>query len=159
MGAKGEALAKQYEAKVQEATKVIERLSDADWKKTTAAEKWPVGVVAHHIATGHAGISGIVKTVAGGGSNSDFTMKMLDEMNANHARDFAGCTKSETLQLHRDNAAAAAALVRGLGDADLARSGTVLKEMPAMTAEQVVAGILINHIDEHVASIRATVGG
>jgi mycothiol maleylpyruvate isomerase-like protein len=158
MGAKGEALAKQFEAKVQEATKVIERLSEADWKKTTAAEKWSVGVVAHHIAMAHAGLSGIVKTLAGGSSIPDFSKKKLDDMNAAHARDFAACTKSETLQLHRDNAAAAAAIVRGLGDADLARSGTVMKEMPAVTAEQMVTGGLIKHIDEHVASIRATVG-
>lgn len=159
MGAKSEALAKQFEAKVQEATKVIEGLSEADWKKTTTAEKWSVGVVAHHMAMAHAGLSGIVKTIAGGGSISDFSKKKLDDMNAAHARDFAGVTKSETLQLHRDNAAAAAAVVRGLGDADLARSGTVMKEMPAVTAEQMVTGGLIRHIDEHVASIRATVGG
>lgn len=44
MGAKSEALAKPFEAKVDEATKVIERLSEADWKKTTTAEKWSVGV-------------------------------------------------------------------------------------------------------------------
>lgn len=40
MGAKAEALAKQFEAKVQEATTVLEKLSDADWKQTTTAEKW-----------------------------------------------------------------------------------------------------------------------
>ena len=45
MAAKAEALAKQFEAKVQEATAVLERLSDADWKKTTASEKWTVGVL------------------------------------------------------------------------------------------------------------------
>ena len=39
MGAKGEAFAKQFEAKVQEATALLEKLSDADWKKTTAGEK------------------------------------------------------------------------------------------------------------------------
>ena len=50
MGAKGEALAKQFEAKVKEATAVLEKLSDADWKKTTAAEKWTVGGTAHHMA-------------------------------------------------------------------------------------------------------------
>jgi hypothetical protein len=156
MAGKGETLARQFDAKVQEATKVIEGLSDADWKKTTAAEKWTVGVVAHHIAMGHAGIAGLVQTVAAGGSNSDFSMKMLDEMNANHARDFAGCTKAETLQLHRDNAAAAAAMVRGLGDVELARSGKAMKDLPPMTAEQGV-GYLISHIDQHVASILATV--
>ena len=64
MGAKGEALAKQFEAKVDEATKVIERLSEADWKKTTTAEKWSVGVVAHDMAMAHAGLSGIVASSA-----------------------------------------------------------------------------------------------
>ena len=36
MAGKAEALAKQFEAKVQEATGVFDRLSDADWKKTTS---------------------------------------------------------------------------------------------------------------------------
>ena len=58
MAGKAEALAKQFEAKVQEATGVFDRLSDADWKKTTS-ENWTVGVVAHHVANGHEGISGI----------------------------------------------------------------------------------------------------
>ena len=82
MGAKAEALAKQYEAKVQEATGVIEKLSDADWKKVTAAEKWPVGVTAHHVAGAHEPIAEILKTVASGQSIPNFTMEMLDEMNA-----------------------------------------------------------------------------
>ena len=159
MGAKGEALAKQFEAKVQEATGVLEQLSEADWKKTTSAEKWTVGVVAHHVARAHEGISGIIKTVAAGQSMPNFTMTMLDDMNAKHAQEFAGCTKAETVDLHKKNAAAAAAVVRGLSDADLARSGTVLTGMPAMTAEQIVTNILINHIDDHFGSIRKTVGG
>src|SRR5687768_8849900 len=66
MAGKSESLAKAFETKAAEATKVIEGISDADWKKVTTAEKWPVGVVAHHIATGHQGIGGIVKSVADG---------------------------------------------------------------------------------------------
>src|SRR5438132_13583812 len=62
MAAKAEALAKQFEAKVQEATGVFDRLSDADWKKA-ASEQWTVGLVAHHVARGHERISGIIKTV------------------------------------------------------------------------------------------------
>jgi hypothetical protein len=49
MGAKTAALAKQFEAKAQDAMTTLERLSDADWKKVTHAEKWSVGVTAHHI--------------------------------------------------------------------------------------------------------------
>jgi mycothiol maleylpyruvate isomerase-like protein len=158
MGAKSEALAKQYEAKVQEATAAMEKISEADWKKTTAAEKWAVGVVAHHVAGGHEGISGIIKTVASGQSMPNFTMDMLDGMNAKHAQEFASVGKAETVALHKKNAAAAAEMVRGLSDADLARTGVVLTGMPAMNVEQIITNILINHIDDHFGSIRKTVG-
>ena len=159
MGAKSEALAKQFEAKVQEATAELEKLSEADWKKTTSGETWTVGVVAHHVAGGHEGIAGIIKTVAGGQSIPNFTLDVLHEMNAKHAKEFAGATKAETVALHKKNAGAAAAVVRGLSDDDLARTGTVLTGMPAMSVEQIVTNILINHVDEHVRNIRTAVGG
>ena len=159
MGAKGEALAKQFEAKAQEATAVLEKLSDADWKKVTDAEKWSVGVTAHHVARGHEAIAGIVKTVASGQSVPNFTLDMLNAMNAQHAKEFAGCTKAETIALHKQGAAGAAAVVRGLSDDQLTKTGTVLTGMPPMSTEQVVTGILINHIDDHYGSIRKTVGG
>ena len=158
MGAKGEALAKQFEAKAQEATAVLEKLSDTDWKKVTEAEKWSVGVTAHHVAGSHEGIAGIIKTVASGQAMPHFTMDMLHEMNAKHAKDFAGVTKADTIALHKKNAAAAAAVVRDLSDDQLAKSGKVLAEAPPMSAEQIVTGILINHIDDHFGSIRKTVG-
>ena len=159
MGARAESLAKQYEAKAAEMTATINKLSDADWKKTTAAEKWSVGVTAHHVAGAHEPIAGIAKTIASGQSIPNFTMAMLDEMNAKHARDFAGCTKAETLALHEKGVAAAAAIVRGFSDAELDKSGTVLTGMPAMTTQQVVEGILIDHVNDHMGSIRKTVGG
>jgi DinB family protein len=158
MGDRADALAKQFETKADEATRVFERLSDADWKKTTSPEKWPVCVVAHHIAGAHDVIAGLAKTIASGQSVQHLTMDALHEMNAKNAREHASCTKAETLALHKKNAAAAAAVIRSLGDADLTRSGTVLAGMPPMSAEQ-LAGLLVGHVDEHLASIRATVGG
>ena len=158
MGARAESLAKTYEAKAAEMTAVIQKLSDADWKKVTAAEKWPVGVTAHHVAGAHEPISGILKTLAAGQSIPNFTAAMLDEMNAKHAKDFAGCTKVETLALHEKGVKTAAAVVRGLSDADLEKSGTVLTGMPAMTTQQAIEGILINHVEDHLGSIRKTVG-
>jgi uncharacterized protein (TIGR03083 family) len=158
MAAKAEALAKQFEAKVQEATAVLERLSDADWKKTTSAEQWTVGVVAHHLAGAHEAIAGIVKSVASGQARGNMTMDMLHDMNAKHAKEHAAATRAETVALHKKSAAAAAAILRGLSDADLEKSGTVLAGMPPMSGEQVVGGILLNHIDTHLQSIKATVG-
>ena len=43
-------------------------------------------------------------------------------------------------------------------DDQLAKSGTVFTDAPLMTAEQLVTRGLINHIDEHVGSIRKAVG-
>ena len=158
MGAKAESLAKKYEAKAAELTATIQKLSDADWKKVTTAEKWPVGVTAHHVAGAHEPISGIVKTLAAGQSIPGFSMAMLDEANAKHAKDFAGCTKAETLALHEKGVKSAAAVVRGLDDTQLDKGGTVLTGMPAMTCQQAIEGVLIGHIDDHMGSIRSTVG-
>jgi hypothetical protein len=83
---------------------------------------------------------------------------MLDEMNARHAKEQADCTKAETIALHKKGVAAAAAVVRGLSDDPLAKSGIVFTDAPPMTAEQLVMGGLISHIDEHYGSIRKTVG-
>jgi hypothetical protein len=158
MGARAEALAKKFEAKAQEATAVMERLTDADWKKVTSGEKWTVGVVAHHIAGSHEAIGGIIKSIATGQAMPGFTMEMLHDMNAKHAKEHANCTKAETVALHKQGAAAAAGIVRGLDDASLGRTATVLTGMPAMSAEQAIEGILVNHVDEHLKSIRTAVG-
>jgi len=47
--------------------------------------------------------------------------------------------------------------VRGLSDAGLAKTGTVLTGVPPMSAEAMVTGALLGHIDEHFGSIRKTV--
>ena len=102
MGARADALAKEFEARAAEMTKAIGQLTEADWKKVTESEKWPVGVTAHHVAGAHEPISGLVKTVAAGQSVPNFTMEMLHANNAKHAQEHAGCTKAETLALHRE---------------------------------------------------------
>jgi hypothetical protein len=79
-------------------------------------------------------------------------------MNAQHAQTFADCPKAETIALHKNGGAAAAAAVRGLSDAELAKTGAVFTGMPPMSAEDMVKGALLGHIDEHFSSIRKTVG-
>jgi len=158
MGARAEELAKKFETSCGELNRVVEGLGDADWKKVTAAEKWPVGVVAHHVAEGHAGISGLIHVVAKGQPGPQVTMDMIHANNAKHAQEKANVSKAETLALLRANGDKAVAIVRGLSDAELDRSGKVLVDVPAMTAAQAIEGILINHVNEHLGSIRATTG-
>ena len=158
MGQKSEALAKQFETKARDAAAVIDKLSDADWKKVTEGEKWTVGVTAHHLATAFEPVSGIVTGIASGQPMGNFSRALLDEMNARHAKEHAGCSRAETVALFKKGAATAAAVVRGLSDEQLTKSATVLTDAPPMTAEQMIMGALIHHIDEHVGSIRKAVG-
>ena len=158
MGAKAETLAREFEGKVGEAAAVLTKLSPDDWKKVTTAEKWPVGVTAHHLASAFEPVVGIVTGIVAGRPPRNFTRAMLDELNAQHARDHADCTKAETIGLLEEKAKAAARVVRGLTDEDLARSATVFTDAPPMTAEAMIQGALIRHVDEHLGSIRKTVG-
>jgi DinB superfamily len=158
MGARGDALARQFETKAAEATEAIERLSDADWRKVTTAEHWPVGVVAHHIAVSHQGLGSIIKLLADGKPGPGLQLDTLHAMNARHAQEFANCTKAETVALLKTNAAGVATTLRSIADADFDHSGTVLAGMPPMSAGQLAGGLLCSHVDEHLGSIRATVG-
>jgi uncharacterized protein (TIGR03083 family) len=150
MSERARALADRFEQANRELIATVEGLSDAQWKAKTASEGWSVGVVAHHVAGGHMGISGAVQKIANGES---FQLPNFDKMNAEHAIQFANTTKAETLALLRQNAAAAAAIVRGLGDAQLDRVGGSL----GMSAAQAIERILIGHVHDHHASIKKTI--
>jgi hypothetical protein len=158
MGTKGEALARQFESKAEEAAGVLEKLNDEDWKKVTEAENWSVGVTAHHLAGSYERVPDIALGLAAGQSFGNFTRRMLDERNAQHAKDFAGCTREETLGLHRRGAAKAASVVREFSDEQLAKSGVLFTDVPPMTVEHLIMVALILHTDEHYGSIRRTVG-
>ena len=89
---------------MEQATVLLEGLTDADWEKTTAAENWTVAVTAHHIASSYESATRLIETIAAGRTLPHFTRAMLDEMNARHAQQFAGCTRAETIALHQKGA-------------------------------------------------------
>jgi len=158
MGARAEQLAKKFDESCAEFNRVVEGLSDADWTKVTSAEKWPVGVVAHHLAEGHANVGGLIHLVAKAQPLPGLTWEIIHANNAKHAKEKASVTKAEALALLKANGGKVSSLVRGLSDAELDRSASVLAGMPALTAAQAIEGILINHVKEHLGSIRATTG-
>ena len=145
-------LAQQLEQANHELVTTIEGLSDAQWRAATPDDGRSVGVVAHHVAASHKTVAGLVSAIAHGQAVPHITMDMIHAGNAEHAKQFAHCTKAETLALLRQNGAAAVATVRALGDAELDRSVTL--PMGPMTAAQVVERILIGHAQGHHASIR-----
>ena len=157
-GSRSEALARELETKARDAVATLQQLSEADWRKVTEAEKWPVGVTAHHYASVLEAITGTIDTVASGRPFESFTPGLIDEMNARHARDYAACTRAETIELFQKGVAVAAAAIRRLSDEQLGRSAKVMSTMPPMTLEQLITGGLLGHMDEHIGSIKKTVG-
>ena len=117
-----------------------------------------MGVTAHHLASVLDPISKMIETVVAGRPFESLRLDSIDEMNAKHARDYADCTKTETIELLRKGVAVAAATVRRLSDEQLAKSGKIVSGAPPMTVEQLITGGLLNHIDDHFGSIRKTVG-
>ena len=158
MSERARALANRFEQVNHELAATVERCSEGQWRATTAGEGWTVGVVAHHVAGGHSAIAGLVERLATGQPLPNLTMEMIHQGNAAHAQEHANCTKAETVALLRQNGAAAATVVRGLQDDQLDRTASVIAGAPPMSAQQVIEGILIGHVQEHSASIRSALG-
>src|SRR5258705_2957549 len=112
MGAKSEQLAKQFEAKSRDALATLGQLGEADWQKVTEAEKWPVGVTAHHLASVLEPISSMIKAVAAGQTPGDVRMERVEQMNARAARDVASWTPAGATAQRRRRTAAAAPPIR-----------------------------------------------
>jgi Mycothiol maleylpyruvate isomerase N-terminal domain len=157
MAGRSATLADRFDMEIQRAVVTLEQLSDADWHEVTAAEGWRVGVTAHHFAGALEPISQLIEGLVAGRPGT-LSRSVLDTMNAEHAKDYVDCTKAETIAPLRRGAAVASRTIRGLTNAELAKSGTVLTDMPQMSVEQLIGAGLLSHIEEHFGSIRATVG-
>jgi hypothetical protein len=122
------------------------------------SETRSVGVVMHHVAIAHPVIAAWV-TAAARGQDVGVERGWFDQLNAQHAREQANCTKAKTRDLLRRNGEAAARVVRALDDAQLDSSATIITGMLPMTDQQVTERILIGHVRGHLATIRTAIGG
>ena len=138
----------------------LESCSDEQLKQTCAGEGWPVTVAAHHVATSHTGIGGLVQLIANGQPVPPITMEMIDAGNAQHAKEFANVSREETLAALRTEGQAAVEMVRGLTDEQLDRTAPMAFAGGAeWTTAEVIERVLIGHPQMHGASIEAVIGG
>jgi hypothetical protein len=154
------ALAEALERANNELIAVVERCSGPQWRARCAREGWSAGVAAHHIAVDHPLIAGLVQTVARGESVPQLTWDWINGFNAQHEAEHANCTKEETVELLRQNGAAAASIVRELTDEQLDRTASIpWEDWPPVSAQQLIERKLIGHISEHLESIRTAISG
>jgi len=152
MSEQAEALAQHFEQANDEAIAVVEGCPDERWRAHHASEGRSVNVLAHHVAVGHQIIAEWVQGIATGQPLPALTMDSFTEPNAQHARQNADVTKPEAIAELRHQGATAASLIRGLSDEQLDRAGELLGRQ--MRTRDVIEGVLIGHVRNHLGSIR-----
>lgn len=158
MSARAQTLAERFERANDDLIALTERCSPAGWRAICPDEHWSVGVTTHHIADGHTLIVDFVRAIATGQPQPAAlsSMAALEQFNARHAAEEAGCTREETVELLRRNGAFATEFIRGLGDDLLDHASPVPILGGAMcSAQRMVEDVLIGHIASHLDSIRA----
>ena len=136
----------------------VENCSDEEWRKVCSGEGWTVAVVAHHVAAGHFGAIDFVRMIVAGEAIPEITMETIDQMNAQHAREHANCTREEVLGLLRKNGSAFASYLEGLSEADLVRTGYLALIGSDVSAQQLIEMVILQMGGEHLDSMKAATG-
>lgn len=156
MSGRVEELVKRFEQTNEEVIATVQRCSDEQWRAICPDVEWSVGVTAHHIGTAYVPIAELVRALATDEPVPPITSEMLDARNAEHAHQFADCSKEDTVELLRRRGRVAAQVLRGLSDAQLDQTAELplLGGRRASAAEVVELG-LIGHPIGHLENIRA----
>ncbi len=143
--------------------RLVESLDDARWRLTgrnypkqlnDEDEGRTVGVIAHHVAESQESIMNRIALVVEGRPLPPVDFR---GSNARHAREHAGATRGEVLEILRRNRTAIPERIRAVPDDRL----DVEFETPAgpLTVAQRIERVLIGHIRMHQGSIEAAISG
>lgn len=157
MSQRTEALAQRLEKGAHALAAFAMRLTDQEWQLPVPHDGRTFGVVVHHVATRFPLDVDLALQLAAGKAIEGVTEETLAAENAVHARHFADVDKPTTLNLLRRNSAAAAAVVRTLGDTELDRAGRVSFCGNAhLTCQFVLEDRVVRHSYHHLARMIMT---
>ena len=153
--ARAASLAARLEAGIDALIAFATTLSDEQWRTPVPIDGRPVGVVVHHVASVYPIEVDLARRVAAGEPIRGVTMADIHEMNARHASEHANAGRDETLTLLASNAAAAAAAIRTMSDAELATAAPVSLYADApLTCQFMLEDHAVRHSYHHLAKIR-----
>jgi len=132
-------------------------LTDLEWhSRLTGGDQRRIGVVIHHVASAYPIEIQLAQTLAQGKPIEGVTWDVVNKMNAAHAKENDRVTRDETIQLLRQNSAAAATAIRALTDEDLDRAAPVsLNANAPLTCQFIVEDHAVRHSYHHLSRIRA----
>lgn len=157
MSDRSKKLADRLNSFYEEVISFVEGCTEADWRKI-GVEEWPVGVTARHIGAGHLSAVSGAKMILEGEKFPDATVEQITENANRHAREHAGCTKAEVLEILRDRGRKIEEFTRGLEDSDLDKTGYLPALASNMTVEQFVETVILQSAIGHFQSMKAATG-
>jgi hypothetical protein len=156
MGERGERCADAILTRIAALESTLAPLGVEDWRRTCAAERWPLGLVASHVGLGLDRQAGWIEEHARSGEPHAFSWDETNDLNAQNAKRRGLLSKMSAIRFLRDRAERIAALARKLTDEQL--DAIVFSyEGKGRTAEWVLSVLACRHIDEHHRSIRAAI--
>jgi len=160
MSNRSEVLATRLENGVRELVQLASTLNDEQWNtRISSHDIRTVGVVVHHVGTMYPIEIELAQKLAAGQAVEGVTWDAVHELNANHAREHANCTKEEAIELVQRNSRAAAAAVRALSDEQLdSAAGLSLNGDGPRTCQFMLEDHAVGHAWHHLLKIRKALG-
>lgn len=155
MSQRSDRLADRLEQGARELAEFANTLTDAEWQTRLAGDGRKIGVVVHHVATVYPLEIKLAQTLAAGDSVIGVTADVVNQMNAQHAKDYDCATKKETLSLLARNSSAAASAIRALSDEELDLAAPVsLNANAPLTCQFILEDHAVRHSYHHLERIR-----
>src|SRR6476661_6795826 len=149
MSRRSNLLAERLEQGARALEALANELTDAEWQTPLPKDGRKIGVVIHHVASMYPLEMTLAQNLAEGKPIAGVTW------DAEHAREFAGTTKHEAIELLRKNSAAAAAGIRALSDEQLDQAAPVsLNSDAPLTCQFFLEDHPVRHSYHHLAAIR-----
>lgn len=135
----------------------VQNCAEEDWSKRCSWEDWTVGVVARHIGAGHYEAVGLARMIVDGEKLPELTEEMVVANANQHAREHAGCTREEVLDVLKTNGEKMLEFVAGLDDSQLDRKGYLTMLGGEVTAQQFMEAVVLQSGGQHFDNMKAAV--
>jgi hypothetical protein len=151
-------LADQTDDAINQTIAFVEAVPVEKWTAFCEPEQCTVAALATHIANSATGVVNVlVKPVSQGEPLFPITPEQIHAGNAENARKNANRAKADVVADLRSNGAEASAYVRGLSDEELQQSAVLFFRPEPVTADFIIEHVVVNHLLEHLESMRAAV--
>ncbi len=157
MGQRSAELADRFEKAVADLAKEIESAPDDRWTSAKTDEGWNVAAAAQHVSGQFPLEMEYITAFAEGRPSPGYSWDDVNAKNDGRAAKNDAVSKAAVLEELKTGAASVAAYLRGLSDEQLDRKTALpLADGAEVSTQQIIeGGVLIDHVNAHLANIRA----